>query len=385
MKALIYDATKGPWSQTRGFWMSEIENPVLGAQEKEHVIVKMKYAGFCGSDRGIWSRVSFGEMIESSLRTEGKSQRTIGHELLGEIVEIGADVQEKYSLRIGDIVSAESHITCGTCYQCAHGDKHVCADDIIIGIAKDGCFAEYVKLPAKIMWKTDVSKIDPRIGAIQEPFGNAVHACTQVDLKDKTVAVFGSGAIGSLVIMVAKGMGAKKIIAIDTSDDKLDMARAVGADETVTLNISPLSDAKPWQHNISVTKRIKELTNGVGVDVAMDMAGPNASVNNAIQSVRRGGHVVLFGLKSGDFVIENFETMIRNGVQIHSVIGRQIWETWETTKKLLEDPATGIQEKIKKYVMKDFEGSVVKFHEFERESFEEKMKEYPKLIFDFLN
>jgi threonine 3-dehydrogenase len=242
-----------------------------------------------------------------------------------------------------------------------------------------------VKLPAKIMWKTDVSKIDPRIGAIQEPFGNAVHACTQVDLKDKTVAVFGSGAIGSLVIMVAKGMGAKQISAIDTNDDKLDMARAVGADETVTLNISPLSDAKPWQHNVSVTKRIKELTNGVGVDVAMDMAGPNASVNNAIQSVRRGGHVILFGLKSGDFVIENFETMIRNGVQIHSVIGRQIWKTWETTKKLLEDPATGIQEKIKKYVMKDFEGSVVKFHEFERESFEEKMKEYPKLIFDFLN
>ncbi|PLX26287.1 theronine dehydrogenase [Candidatus Parcubacteria bacterium] len=361
MKALIYDKNQGPWKETQGLWMVDKPKPELGEGDNDQVIIKMKYAGFCGSDRGIWSRSSFGELILSTLEKENKDERVVGHELLGEIVEMGSNVTSKYDVRVGDIVSAESHITCGTCYQCQRGDKHVCADDVIIGIAQDGCFAEYAKLPASILWKTDIEKIDPRIAAMQEPFGNAVHATTQVDMKDKTVAVFGCGAIGSMSIIIAKGMGAKKIIGIDVNEDNLKLAKEIGADEVINIGtetrlIASVPDKvkKPWESNEVVVQKIRELTDGVGVDVVLEMAGFNSSVNNAIQSVRRGGHVVLFGLKSGDFVIENFELMIRNGVHLHSVIGRQVWDTWEMTKKLLEDNSNGIQDKLKKYVLKNF-------------------------------
>ncbi|MBT3539180.1 alcohol dehydrogenase catalytic domain-containing protein [Candidatus Parcubacteria bacterium] len=401
MKALIYDKTKGPWKDTQGFWLVDRPEPKLESGDEEYVIVKMRYAGFCGSDRGIWSRSSFGELILSTLEKENREERIIGHELLGEIVEMGDNVASKYDVKVGDVVSAESHITCGVCYQCVRGDKHVCADDVIIGIAQDGCFAEYAKLPASILWKTDTEKIDPRIAAMQEPFGNAVHATTQVDMKDKTVAVFGCGAIGSMSIIVAKGMGAKKIIGIDVNKENLKLAKEIGADEVIqiggsveTQNIVSVQNAqniasvqnrvkKPWESNEAAVQKIKELTNGIGVDVSLEMAGFNSSVNNAIQSVRRGGDVILFGLKSGDFVVENFELMIRNGVNIHSVIGRQVWDTWEMTKKLLEDESNGIQEKLKKYVLKNYEGSVVKFQDFDRDEFEKKMEQFPKLIFEF--
>ncbi len=381
MKALIYDKNKGHWDDTRGFWMIDVEEPKVEDLKPDEVIIKMQYAGFCGSDRGMWSRSSFGPLVLSSLDSENKEQRIIGHELLGEIVELGAGVASKYDLKKGDIVSAESHITCGKCYQCIRGDKHVCAEDVIIGIAQDGCFADYAKLPASILWKTDTEKIEPAVAAMQEPFGNAVHACTQVDMKDKTVAVFGCGAIGSMSIIIARGMGAKKIIGIDMNEANLELAKEIGADEVIKLEIK--QGDKPWAHDEDVVAKIKELTDGVGVDVAMEMAGPNSSVNNAIWSARRGGHVVLFGLRSGDFVLESFETMIRNGIHIHGVIGRQIWKTWEMTKKLLEDKDNGIQEKIKKYVLKNYEGSIVDFHSFDRDEFEQKMKDFPKLIFKF--
>src|SRR5690606_10397351 len=127
------------------------------------------YAGFCGSDRGIWWRKAFGDMILGSLAEEGRTKRIVGHELLGEIVEVGSRVTEKYGYRVGDVVSTESHIVCGTCVQCRLGESHVCARDKIIGISLDGCFAEYIKLPAKALWPTDLSKIRPEVAAIQEP------------------------------------------------------------------------------------------------------------------------------------------------------------------------------------------------------------------------
>ncbi len=380
MKALVYDTTKGGWENTRGFWLKDIPEPTLSPSDSESVIVKMRYAGFCGSDRGMWSRASFGPLVQSSLAKENKTQRIIGHELLAEVVQVGDKVTEKYNIKVGDIVSAESHLTCGKCYQCEVGDKHVCADDIIIGISQDGCFGEYAKLPAKVLWPTDINKIDPRVAAMQEPFGNAVHVCTKVDLKGKSVAVFGTGAIGSLCVIIAKGMGARQIIGINPSVDKLEASKALGVDEMIQC---ARVENGQWHRDEAVVQKIKELTGGVGVDVSLEMAGYNSSVNTAIASTRRGGDVILFGLKSGDFTIESFETMIRNGINIHSIIGRQIWRTWEHTKQLLENKENGVQEKIIKYVLKDFDGSVVKFQDFDRDVFEQKLKDFPKLIFEF--
>src|SRR5690606_29994910 len=107
--------------------------------------------------------------------------------------------------RKGDIVSAESHVICGACMQCRLGEKHVCANERILGISLDGCFAEYVKLPARVLWRTDIERIRPEVAAIQEPFGNAVHACQVVDLRGRSVAVLGTGTIGLFAALVARG------------------------------------------------------------------------------------------------------------------------------------------------------------------------------------
>ncbi|EKD43497.1 MAG: hypothetical protein ACD_72C00248G0001, partial [uncultured bacterium] len=259
MKALVYDTTKGGWENTRGFWLKDIPEPTLSPSDSESVIVKMRYAGFCGSDRGMWSRASFGPLVQSSLAKENKTQRIIGHELLAEVVQVGDKVTEKYNIKVGDIVSAESHLTCGKCYQCEVGDKHVCADDIIIGISQDGCFGEYAKLPAKVLWPTDINKIDPRVAAMQEPFGNAVHVCTKVDLKGKSVAVFGTGAIGSLCVIIAKGMGARQIIGINPSVDKLEASKALGVDEMIQC---ARVENGQWHRDEAVVQKIKELTGG---------------------------------------------------------------------------------------------------------------------------
>ena len=380
MRALVFDQSKGAWNETKGLWLDDVEKPKLGQYDEESVIIKMMYAGFCGSDRGIWARSSFGNLITHTLKKEGKAKRIIGHELLGEVVEAGSQVEEKFKIKTGDIVAAESHITCGKCYQCERKEFHVCADDIIIGISQDGCFAEYVKVPAKILWPTDLDKIQPEIAAIQEPFGNAVHAATKVEVKDQTVAIFGFGAIGMMTAIVARGLGAKRIIAIDTSERQIELARGMGFKDAVIF--SPKLE-RGNLHDIELVQKIKDLTGGVGVDVAIEMSGFNSSVNNAVKSTRRGGKVVLFGLKGGDFEIESFEEIIRNGLSLHSVIGRELWRTWEITKKLLEDRTNGVQEKLKKYVLKDLEGSVVDFYSFNREEFEEKLAKFPKIVFSF--
>ncbi|MCK4775305.1 MAG: alcohol dehydrogenase catalytic domain-containing protein, partial [Candidatus Krumholzibacteria bacterium] len=200
MWALVYDSKKDKWDKSTGLRKDRVRVPVIN-EDKEPidaamVIVKILYTGVCGSDAGIWFRTSFKDMIHNSLAAEGGTTRIVGHELLGQVVEAGSVSEARYGFKEGDIVSSESHIVCGLCHQCLIGQTHVCVNEQILGISTDGCFAEYIKLPARVLWRTDTRKIRKEIGAIQEPFGNAVHACTAADLRGKNVAVFGTGAIG---------------------------------------------------------------------------------------------------------------------------------------------------------------------------------------------
>ena len=165
MTALTFDRQRDGWDTSTGLVKDRVPVPVLSAPDE--VLIRVKYAGFCGSDRGIWWRKAFGDMILGSLAEEGRSRRIVGHELLGEIVEVGPEAASKFGYRAGDVVSTESHIICDVCYQCKAGDVHVCAKDKIIGISLDGCFAEYLKLPAKSLWKTDLAKIRPEVAAVQ--------------------------------------------------------------------------------------------------------------------------------------------------------------------------------------------------------------------------
>ena len=322
MWALTFDRARESWAGSTGLVKERVPVPVLAepdGEDRSNVIIRVKYAGFCGSDRGIWWRKAFGDMIQGSLDEEGQDKRIVGHELLGEIVAVGDRVTQKYGYTAGQVVSTESHIICGVCHQCRVGDSHVCADDKIIGISRDGCFAEFVKLPAKALWPTDLSKIRPEVAAVQEPFGNAMHACQATALRGKTVAIIGCGTIGLFAVLIARGMGASRVIGIEPDPKHAEMARALGC-EVVLAPAMPPADA-PHAADPDLIARVRALTGGVGADVVMEMAGFNSALNNAIQLVRRGGHVVLFGVKDGDAVVQDFHRIVMNGLRLHAVVG----------------------------------------------------------------
>src|SRR3989338_7569756 len=240
----------------------------------------------------------------------------------------------RFGLRIGDFVSAESHIICSQCYQCIHGQANVCTNEKIMGVTHDGGFAEYVKLPTKIIWPTDRSLIRTELACLQEPFGNAVHAASKADLRHKNVAIFCCGPIAMFLIIIAAAKEAKNIIVVEPKEENLIMAKKLGATQTIKLDLKDKEES--WQSDSDVVSTVRELTDGLGADVSFEMAGFNSSVNNALESVRRGGDVVLFGLKGGDFIIPSFEKLIVKGITQHSVIGRKILTTRLETKKLFE-------------------------------------------------
>ncbi len=391
MKALVFDRSKNEWDKSIGFEMIDLPEPALdeskNLEDATSVIIKLKYAGVCGSDRNFWYRTAFKSEVYNSLDKEKRDVRIVGHEFLGEVIAKGSRVDElrekenpnpNFKVEVGDLISGDSHVTCGKCYQCQRGEQNVCTNELILGITTNGIFAEYAKIPAKNLWPVDIKKIRPEIAAAYDPFGNAVHATTKVDLKDKTVAILGCGAIGLFSIVLAKNFGAKKIIAVDVNENNLKMAKASGADEVIKI-ISSSQDAQ--DSNKEVVKKVLELTDGIGADVAMEMAGHNSSVSNAIESVRRGGHIILFGLKDGDFIIPKFSSLIIRGITLHGVIGREIFKTWQIAQKVLENKKS--QDVIWDVILRKGEGSIFPFQEFNKESFEKAMRDNPKIIFKF--
>ncbi|PIY96748.1 MAG: theronine dehydrogenase [Candidatus Kerfeldbacteria bacterium CG_4_10_14_0_8_um_filter_42_10] len=381
--ALTFDLKEDSWENSQGFFKRDIPIPTLNEKKNPldavSVILKIKYAGVCGSDRGIWHRNSFKDMIQNSLEKEGKSTRILGHEFVGEVIEQGSAVKTLYDIQIGNPVSGDSHVTCGKCFQCRIGEQHVCLNESILGITLDGIYAEYVKIPAKNLWVVDFARVRPEIAAMYDPFGNAVHACTSCDIRGQRVAVFGCGQIGLFSILLLKYFGAAKIIGIDTNEDNLAMAKKLGAHVTIKLNSS--SKEHEYDPDQEVIEKIMELTYGKGVDVSMELAGYNSSVNNSIEATRRGGHVILFGLKDGDFTIPKFSRTIVRGLNIHCVIGRRIFSTWQIAQRMLSDQSNGIQDNIFNVILKSGNDTIIPIEDYNNELFEEKMKKHPKLLF----
>lgn len=383
MIALVYDRKVDPWEKSKGLRRQEVPTPTLDEardyRDADRVLVKPRFAGFCGSDRGIWFRRAFKDVIYGALDRDAKDLRVIGHELFGEIVEVGSAARRVHGFAPGDMVSTESHIVCGTCYQCRIGDGHVCQDARIIGITDDGCFAERIKLPANVLWPIDGGRIRPEVAALCEPFGNAVHACTKVPLRGKSVAIIGCGTIGLFAVAVARALGARRVLGVEPVPAHAAMAKRLGADEI----IAPTLDAsRGFHHDPSLAGKIHELTEGVGVDVALEMSGTNDALNNAISCVRRGGDVILFGLKSGDAVIENFDRVIMDGIALHAVMGRRLWDTWHIGRNLLESHDSPIQNLIWEVILNQGDGTVVPLSAWEPASFEERIRSYPKVLID---
>lgn len=390
MKALVYDRESQEWATSRGFELRDVAMPVLDESrnplDADHVIIKIHYAGVCGTDRGIWHRKAFRNQILESIEDQDthRKYRIMGHEFFGEIVAAGSNVS---NITIGDTVTCESHVICNQCYQCMRGETHVCMNEKILGISYDGGFAEFIKVPVHIVWKTDTSKIRPEIAAIQEPFGNAVHAASKVDMNNKTVAIFGLGPIGMFLTLITKASGAKMVIGIEPNASSVEMAKKCGIDHVILLKGNTANTttgtAKDYIHNSEVTDEIMRMTNGVGVDVSFEMAGFNSSVNNCLYGTRRGGDIVLFGIKNGDITLEDYNRIIVRGFTLHCVIGRRIWKTWETVRGMLEDKNNGIQEKIFNVILDKGIDTIIPIAEYSKEVFERKMAMHSKMLIKF--
>jgi len=410
VKALVFDTTLGSWESTRGFELRDVPAPVLDEKrdptDVDKVLLKVHYAGICGTDRGIWNRAAFRDQILGSLADERKvgpasnagTRRILGHEFFGEVVALGSKASSitPFPLRVGDFAAPESHVVCNKCFQCLRGEKHVCTNEKILGISHDGGFAEYVKLPAHIVWKTDTTKIRPELGTLQEPFGNAVHAGSVVPLKGKTIAIFGLGPIGLFLLLVARSLGATTIIGIEPNPVSQDMAKKLGIDYVIPLkptlqskvgsgeHSSKTSVLAPstYRHNPEVIAELMRITSGLGVDVAFEMAGFNSSFNNALFATRRGGDVIAFGIKSGDFVLEDFNRFIVRGLTVHAVIGRRLPETWEATQKLFADTSNKIQENIWNVILDQGKSTILPLKDYTKERFEDMMAKHPKLLIE---
>lgn len=244
-------------------------------------------------------------------------------------------------------MSAESHVTCGHCYQCRTGQAHMCPETEILGVDRDGAFAEYVVVPESVIWQNDRSKMPSEIATLQEPFGNAVLATLSHDLAGQTVGVFGCGPIGLFSIGIAKASGAAAVFAIDPVQDRLDLARKMGATDVFDLSGQ---DAGSW---------MREANEGYPVDSVLEMSGAPSGITSAFTAVRNGGRITLFGIPSDPVEMDIAQNMIFKNLTVLAINGRRIWDTWFKTRWLLESGVVDLRPLITREVgVDDMEGAL---------------------------
>jgi threonine 3-dehydrogenase len=300
------------------------EVPVPEPQEDE-VLVKVKYASICGTDIGIYNWIPWAE-------AHIKPPQIMGHEMVGEIVKI--NTKEKTHLKVGDLVSSETHIFCNNCYQCEIRNYHICENMELFGIGRDGGFAEYATIPIRTTWKNDPS-ISVEAMSVQEPLGNAVNVVTKADVKGKKVLVMGLGPTGLCAGMVARAYGAKEIVGVNRREYRRELAMNVGFDR--------------------VTEKIDESEYGT-FDAVLEMSGNRIGIEIALDAVRIGGRIIAFGIPKESINIDWGKYLINKEITIGSVFGRMIWDTWEDTTKLLVDKKVDLEKIIThRFKLSEFE------------------------------
>jgi threonine 3-dehydrogenase len=285
-----------------GFEVATVAKPIPGPKE---VLIKVSLASVCGTDFHItnWDEWSAGRI---------KPPLVYGHEFCGVVESVGDKV---LGFKPGDYVSAEMHLPCGHCLQCMEGRKHICENVKIFGIDLPGCFAEYIKLPAKQLVKLPPS-IKPEYGALLDSLGNSVHAVSRGEVSGKTVHVVGCGPLGLFAIVVAKAMGALQVYASDVAPFRLELAQKAGADAVF--------DARQAKASDEILKR----TDNRGVDVVLEMSGSPIAINDAFKSLKLGGRVVMMGIPKGNVEVDLSQDIIFKEAQVIGVNGRQIFQTW---------------------------------------------------------
>src|SRR6202045_1203720 len=296
------------------------------------VLVRVTAASICGTDLHIygWDPWSQGRI---------KPPVTLGHEFSGVVERVGEEVS---AVKAGDNVSAEMHLNCGHCHQCRLGEAHICQNLRIIGIDRDGAFAEFVKIPASNIWKLDPS-IPEHYGAILDPLGNAVHTVLAGEIAGQTVLVTGCGPIGLMAIAVAKACGSSTVFATETNEQRRAMAKKMGVD--VVVNPAGTDSVA----------RIKAETSGTGVDVLLEMSGNPTAIQQGFRSLRAGGRASLLGIPTEAVPLDLVNDVIFKGATVQGIYGRRMYGTWVQMTALLKakrlnlEPLFGERSSLEKF------------------------------------
>jgi threonine 3-dehydrogenase len=277
------------------------------------VMIRTKKGGICGTDLHIYN---WDAWAQSTI----KVPTTIGHEFVGEIVEVGSNVND---FKVGDIVSAEGHLVCGRCRNCMAGRRALCANTRGIGVNTNGGFAEFICVPMTNIWKHKPN-VDLEVAAIYDPFGNAVHTALAFEVFGEDVLITGAGPIGIMAAAVARHAGARNIVITDVNPYRLELAKKMG-DVTRAVNVKD-TDLKEVQ---------KELGMKEGFDVGFEMSGVPSAFSQMIDNMFHGGRIALLGIPNQEFPID-WNKVVFSMLQIKGIYGRQMYETWYQMSVLLE-------------------------------------------------
>ena len=284
-----------------GLELRQVPVPEPGPGE---VLIKIHKTAICGTDVHIYN-------WDPWAQEHIKPPMVIGHEYVGEVAKLGAGVT---GLHVGQRVSGEGHITCGRCRNCHTGNIQWCKDTKGVGVDRDGAFAEYVCIPESNVIIIDES-LDEDVVAFFDAFGNATHTALMWNLVGEDVLITGAGPIGIMAAAIAKFSGARHVIVTDMNDYRLELAKKLGATETVNLK----------ERNL--TQVMKEVGMTEGFDVGMEMSGSGAGLSDMIHNMKHGGKIALLGLQRTDAVVD-LETVIFNGLNLRGIYGRKVWDTW---------------------------------------------------------
>jgi len=303
MKALVKAKS------TRGLRLEDVPEPELGIND---VKVRVQLTGICGTDLHIYE---WDDWAKSTIPVP----MVIGHEFVGEIVAVGANVSDFHP---GELVSGEGHVTCGRCRNCLAGRRHLCAHTQGVGVNRAGAFAEYIVLPMSNIWRHD-HKIKPEIAAIFDPFGNAVHTALSFPVLGEDVLITGAGPIGIMAAAVVRHAGARHVVITDVNAYRLSLAEKVGVTLAVNPQVTPLKDVQ------------KKLGMQEGFDVGLEMSGNPAAFREMLENVSHGAKIAMLGIPAKEMAID-WHQVIFSMLTIKGIYGREMYETWYKMTMMLE-------------------------------------------------
>jgi threonine 3-dehydrogenase len=292
-----------------GLWLEQVDVPEVGIND---VLIRVKRASICGTDVHIWN---WDEWAQKTI----PAPMVVGHEFVGEIVEVGANVADFFP---GDIVSAEGHVVCGRCRNCLAGRRHLCARTMGVGVNRPGCFADYVSVPMTNVWHHDRS-IPLEVAGIFDPFGNAVHTALSFDVLGEDVLITGAGPIGIMAAAVVRHAGARHVVITDVNPYRLDLARKMGVTCAVDVRQRKLAEIQ------------RELDMKEGFDVGLEMSGNASALRDLIANMCHGGKIALLGIPDGQTAID-WNPVIFNMLTIKGIYGREMYETWYKMTVMLQ-------------------------------------------------